>query len=43
MFNNTLEITNNGGIEEIYICPSMALYQLVDGLLVQSSLDTKTY
>ena len=38
MFNDTLEITDNGRIEEIYICPSVALYQLVNGFLVQSSL-----
>ena len=38
MFNDTLEITNNGRIEEIYIRPSVALYQLVNGFLVQSGL-----
>lgn len=38
MFNDTLEITSNGRIEEIYIRPSVALYQLVYGFLVQSGL-----
>lgn len=39
MFNDALEIADNGRIKEIYIRPSVALYQLVNGFLVQSSLD----
>jgi hypothetical protein len=38
VFNDTLEISDNGRIEEIYIRPSMALYQLVNGFLIQSGL-----
>ena len=40
MFNDTLGITNNTRIEEVYIRPSMTLYELVDGFLVQSGLGT---
>ena len=39
MLNDTLEITDNGRIEEINICSSVSLCQLVYGLLVQSGLD----
>lgn len=39
MFNDALEITDNGRVKEIYIRPSVALYQLVNGFLVQSGLD----